>query len=83
VNNLNEKGEDSLVLTEDAEGNIKGTWSGSVNVNGKRINANTAQLSGQTADRAYKITAMVRQGVVTLKYLSRRGFHYLTLEERK
>gem|GEM_PF-6756022 len=31
-----------------------------MNVSGKRINANTAQLSGQTAGRANKITATVQ-----------------------
>ncbi|MGO9313600.1 MAG: hypothetical protein ACLQBD_17615 [Syntrophobacteraceae bacterium] len=41
-------------------------------MSGKRINANTAQLSGQTAGGTNKIMATVQQRVITLKYLSRQ-----------
>jgi hypothetical protein len=67
-NSLKEKGTDSLVLDEDSNGNLAGTWSDSVKVKGKRIDANTAQLSGQTANRVYNLKATVKQGTITLKY---------------
>ena len=71
-NSLNEKGKDSLVLNEDAEGNIKGVWSGEVNVAGKRVDASTAYLWAQTPGRSYRFTATVGQGALTLSYVAKR-----------
>jgi hypothetical protein len=72
TNNLNEEGDDSMELQEDTNGNIKGTWSGDVNVSGKRIDANTAKLSGKTATRRYQFTVTVQKDVMTLKYVADR-----------
>jgi hypothetical protein len=71
-NNLDETGEDSLVIQEDAQGNMKGTWSGDVKVSGKRINASTAKLSGKTETRAYQFTVTVKESVMTMKYVAHR-----------
>jgi hypothetical protein len=71
-NTSNEKGEDSLVLAEDTKGNLNGTWSSDVKVSGKRINAGTAHLWGQTDNRAYRFTATVQQGVIKMKYTAQR-----------
>ncbi|MGC9967243.1 MAG: caspase family protein [Syntrophobacteraceae bacterium] len=71
-NSSKETGKDSLVLNEDADGNIKGTWSGDVKVNGKRIDANTAQLSGKTAKRSYEFVATEQKGAISLEYVAKR-----------
>jgi len=71
-NSLNKKGKDSLVLNEDTGGNIRGTWSGDVEVSGKRIDANTAHLSGKTANRSYQFVATEQKGVITWKYVAKR-----------
>ena len=68
-NSMNEKGKDSLVLNEDADGTISGLWSSdAIKVTGKSIDAKTANLSAKTAKRDYQITATLDNGSLTLKY---------------
>lgn len=71
-NSLGERGDDSLVLREDADGNISGIWTNEVHVSGQRINRNTIELTGQTSARSYQITATIEGGVMTLKYIATR-----------
>jgi len=71
-NSTGQKGKDSLELTEDAEGNLSGTWSGDVKVSGKRIDAGNARLTGSTATRSYQFTATRENGTVSLKYVAKR-----------
>jgi hypothetical protein len=71
-NSAGQTGEDSLVLIEDAAGNLDGTWSGDVSLQGRRVDATTAELSGQTASRAYTVLARLERGVLTLRYRARR-----------
>lgn len=71
-NSLGEQGDDSLVLTEDANGNLSGVWTNEVAVSGRRINRNTLELQGQTAARSYQITATVRGNEMVMKYMSTR-----------
>lgn len=71
-NNLGEKGKDSLVLTEDANGNFEGMWTGDISVRGRRLDANTVQLWGQTATRSYRLTGTLSQSVLVLNYAAER-----------
>ncbi len=71
-NDQGESGEDSLVLTEEPNGSLRGTWSGNLPVTGRRIDNHTAMLSGRTATRSYTIDARVEDGVLTLSYSASR-----------
>ena len=71
-NNCGQSGQDSLDLSEDANGNFEGLWSGEVKVQGRRLDANTAQLWANTPTRDYHLTAALSQGVVTLTYVAKR-----------
>ncbi|MDR3615502.1 MAG: hypothetical protein P4L53_18225 [Candidatus Obscuribacterales bacterium] len=71
-NNCGQSGQDSLDLTEDANGNFEGLWTGEVKVQGRRLDANTAQLWAKTPTRDYQLTAILNHGVVTLSYVARR-----------
>ena len=71
-NSLGEYGNDSLVLSEDANGNLRGLWSDDVPVSGQITGSNTASLVGQTATRAYDIWARVDGDRMTLQYTATR-----------
>jgi len=71
-NNCGQSGQDSLDLSEDANGNIEGLWTGEVKVQGRRLDANTVQLWAKTSTRDYHLTAALNQGVVTLSYVAKR-----------
>jgi hypothetical protein len=67
-NNLGEKGADSLVLTEGAGGNLAGTWSGTIQVSGRRSGPAAMTLQGRTSTRSYQITGTVRGNILSLRY---------------
>jgi len=71
-NSTGQKGKDSLELTQDAEGNLSGTWSGDVKVSGKPIDEGNARLVGRNAMRSYEFTATRENGTVHLKYVATR-----------
>jgi hypothetical protein len=76
-NNLGENGADSLVLTEGPGGNLAGTWSGTILVNGRRSGPAAMTLQGRTSTRSYQINGTIRGNVLSLRYivsrLDRRG----------
>jgi hypothetical protein len=72
MNSVGEKQKDSLQLDEKADGTISGTWSGSIRVSGRRVNASTLEFSGRTATRDYQVTATLQGGTLTLNYVARR-----------
>jgi tetratricopeptide (TPR) repeat protein len=72
MNSLGEKGTESLVLEESGDGRISGTWSGKIRVSGRRVNATTIELRGQTPTRAYEITGTFQENALTFQYLARR-----------
>ncbi|MBA4417197.1 MAG: hypothetical protein C0392_04710 [Syntrophus sp. (in: bacteria)] len=71
-NTLGERGDDSLVLTEDQNGNLNGIWTNEVTVSGRRINQNTIELQGQTTARSYQITATVNGDEMIMQYIATR-----------
>jgi hypothetical protein len=71
-NSLGEKGDDSLELAEDQDGNLTGTWTGNVHVTGRRIDDTTAELHGRTDNRGYRISLKAHRDGLTLKYVARR-----------
>jgi hypothetical protein len=71
-NSCGQSGQDSLDLTEDANGNFEGLWTGEVKVQGRRLDASSAQLWAKTPTRDYHLTAALNQGVVTLSYVAKR-----------
>jgi hypothetical protein len=71
-NSLGETGKDSLVLTEDKDGNVSGTWTEMVELKGKRVNPTTVELNGKTDKRSYQLTATVQDGVMHVKYVVTR-----------
>jgi hypothetical protein len=72
TNSLGERGADSLIVTEDAEGGLSGTWSGNIPVTGRRTGGSTFEMSGRTATREYRITASLSGGTLALDYTVRR-----------
>jgi hypothetical protein len=71
-NSGGERGDDSLALDEDRDGNLSGLWTGTVHVSGKRIDDSTAELHGRTDTRAYRIFLTAHRDELTLKYTARR-----------
>jgi hypothetical protein len=71
-NDTGEKGEDSLELNEDQDGHLTGTWTGTVQVSGRRTDERTAELHGRTDTRAYRIVVTAHRDGLTLKYTARR-----------
>jgi len=71
-NDAGEKGEDSLELSEDQDGHLTGTWTGTVQVSGRRTDERTAELHGRTDTRAYRIVVTAHRDGLTLKYTARR-----------
>ncbi len=72
TNSTGEKGSDSLVLSEGADGTLAGTWSGNIPIRGRRLNANTAEMHGRTATRAYQMTLTEGHGSMIIKYTATR-----------
>jgi hypothetical protein len=71
-NSLGERGDDSLELEEDSDGNLNGLWTGDVRVSGRRTDDTTAELHGRTNTRAYRIYLTAHRDGLTLKYFVRR-----------
>jgi hypothetical protein len=71
-NSFGEKGEDSLDLNEDRDGNLSGVWSGNIRVSGRRVDDTTAELHGRTDTRAYRVFLTAHRDGLTLKYVARR-----------
>ncbi|MGA2184495.1 MAG: hypothetical protein ABSH47_15845 [Bryobacteraceae bacterium] len=71
-NSLGERGDDSLNLDEDQDGNLSGMWTGNVRVSGRRIDDTTAELHGRTNTRAYRLFLTAHRDGLTLKYFARR-----------
>jgi hypothetical protein len=71
-NSLGEKGDDSLDLSEDRDGNLSGVWTGDVQVAGRRIDDTTAELRARTNTRSYRIFLTANRDGLTLKYVARR-----------
>ena len=71
-NSSGNRGEDSLVLSEDQDGHLTGTWTGNVPVSGRRTDDRTAELHGRTDTRAYHIYLTIHRDELTLKYTARR-----------
>jgi hypothetical protein len=71
-NSSGQSGEDSLALSEDQDGHLTGTWTGSVAVSGRRTDDRTAELHGRTDTRAYRIYLTIHRDELTLKYTARR-----------
>jgi hypothetical protein len=72
TNSVGEKQKDSLQLEEKPDGTISGTWSGSIRVSGRRVNASTLEFTGRTATRDYQVTATLQGAGMTLDYVARR-----------
>jgi hypothetical protein len=71
-NNLGEKGADSLALTEGANGNLSGTWSGTILVSGRRTGPGSLTLQGGTSTRSYRISGTLRGNILSLRYIVTR-----------
>jgi hypothetical protein len=71
-NSTGERGDDSLVLSEDQNGNLSGTWTGNVQVSGRRTGDTTAELHGRTGTRAYRLFLTAEGDRLTGKYHARR-----------
>jgi hypothetical protein len=67
-----ERGSDSLVLFEKADGHFTGTWSGNIRVWGHRLSENAIELHGQTPKRNYFIKAEVKKNTMSLQYVGAR-----------
>jgi hypothetical protein len=72
VNSVGDRGDDTLVLEEDRDGRLRGTWTGNIEVFGRRIDENTAELHGRTQTREYRITLRRHHDGLTLHYVARR-----------
>lgn len=71
-NSVGESGADTLVLREDASGNLSGTWSGYVEVRGRRLSPTSLELQGSSANRAFTIRGALEGGQLVLRYTARR-----------
>lgn len=71
-NSLGEGGADTLVLQEDAQGGLRGTWSGNLAVTGRRTGPAAFQLSCRNATRDYRITGTCEGGGLRLEYTVQR-----------
>lgn len=71
-NSVGESGPDSLELQEDAQGNLSGTWSGSVAVTGRRTDASHLELHGRTSTREFNVQGVLEGGQLRLTYVARR-----------
>ncbi len=71
-NSTGDRGDDSLELTEDADGHLSGIWTGNVPVSGRRTDDRTAELHGRTDTRAYRIVVTAHRDELVLKYTARR-----------
>jgi hypothetical protein len=71
-NSTGDKGDDSLTLEEDGDGNLHGMWSGNIPIEGRRTDERTAELHGRTDTRSYRIFLKAHGDELTLKYTARR-----------
>jgi hypothetical protein len=71
-NSTGDRGDDSLVLSEDQNGNLTGTWTGNVQVSGRRTGDTTAELHGRTDTRAYRLYLTAEGDRLIGKYHARR-----------
>lgn len=71
-NSTGQTGSDSLVLTEGANGELRGTWTGNIPVYGRRVNRSAAQLQGRTSTRSYQITITAGGNGLVMNYTATR-----------
>jgi len=71
-NSTGERGDDSLALSEDQNGNLSGVWTGNVQVSGRRTGDTTAELHGRTDTRAYRLELTIDGDRLIGKYHARR-----------
>jgi hypothetical protein len=71
-NSTGDRGDDSLVLSEDQNGNLSGVWTGNVQVSGRRTGDTTAELHGRTDTRAYRLYLTAEGDRLIGKYHARR-----------
>ena len=72
TNSLGESGVDTLEITDDGSGNIKGVWSGNIVVTGQWLDKTTLKLSGRTATRDYQIKGTLQGNTLLLSYVATR-----------
>jgi hypothetical protein len=72
TNSVGETGDDTLDLVEDSARNLRGTWSGNVDVAGRQTDAASLALHARTKTRDYQITGSLRGEVLTMKYVATR-----------
>ncbi len=71
-NSTGQKGEDSIVLEENRDGDIHGMWSGNVRVEGRQTDERAAELHGRTDTREYRIYLKIHDDELSMKYTARR-----------
>ncbi len=71
-NSSGEAGKDSLVLMRDNQGDLIGTWTGTVPVLAKQLSDTSIELHGRTARREYQAVATLNNGVLSMVYTARR-----------
>lgn len=71
-NSVGESGADSLLLQEDGSGNLSGTWSGNIPVQGRRLSASEIELRGANGRRNFTIRGSLEGGQLVLRYTARR-----------
>jgi hypothetical protein len=71
-NSTGQRGDDSLALSEDQDGNLSGVWTGNVQVSGRRTGDTTAELHGRTDTRAYHLYLTAEGDRLIGKYHARR-----------
>jgi hypothetical protein len=72
TNSLGEHGNDTLVLTNDGNGNFTGIWSGNINVRGQWLDKTNLKMSGQTTTRSYQVDGEVLGDTLNLEYTATR-----------
>jgi hypothetical protein len=72
TNSLGEKGNDTLEISTDSAGNIKGVWSGNINITGQWSDSSNLKFSGQTTTRDYQVTGKIENNILILNYTATR-----------
>ena len=72
TNSLGENGDDTLEITTDSAGNIKGVWSGNIKIIGKWSDSSNLQFSGRTTIRDYQVTGKTENNILILNYTATR-----------
>jgi len=72
TNSLGEKGNDTLGITTDSAGNIKGVWSGDISIAGQWSDSSNLKFSGRTTARDYQVTGKIEKDILVLNYTATR-----------